>query len=89
MLPYSTSFSLSHGITKVTLGVLTLRVSFSLLSQVCFERPVVPTSILLFLASDGTTPSNQHKPQVTIQLGDVDGLNHSLGEHPVCCATSP
>lgn len=80
---------LSLGITKVTLGVLALRVSFALLAQVCFERPVVPTAVLLFLASDGTISSNQHKPRVTVQLGDVDGLNHSLGEHPVCCATCP
>ncbi|XP_040533986.1 pappalysin-2 isoform X2 [Gallus gallus] len=57
--------------------------------KVCFERPVVPTSILLFLASDGTTPSNQHKPQVTIQLGDVDGLNHSLGTHELSCQQNP
>uniref|UniRef100_A0A8C9EHF4 Pappalysin 2 n=1 Tax=Pavo cristatus TaxID=9049 RepID=A0A8C9EHF4_PAVCR len=57
--------------------------------KVCFERPVVPTSILLFLASDGTIPSNQHRPRVTVQLGDVDGLNHSLGTHELSCQQNP
>lgn len=53
------------------------------LPQVCFERPAVPTSILVFLASDGTAPSDQHKPRVTVQLSNVEGLNRSLGEHRV------
>uniref|UniRef100_A0A663M1Y6 Pappalysin 2 n=1 Tax=Athene cunicularia TaxID=194338 RepID=A0A663M1Y6_ATHCN len=44
-------------------------------SEVCFERPAVPTSLLVFLASDGTIPSNQHKPRVNVQLSYIDGLN--------------
>lgn len=59
------------------------------LTQVCFEQPAVPTSILVFLASDGTAPSDQHKPRVTVQLSDVDGLNRSLGEHWVQCPSFP
>ena len=57
-------------------------------AQVCFERPAVPTSLLVYLASDGTIPSNQRKPRVTVQLSDIDGLNRSLGEQPTGCGTS-
>ncbi|KFO60979.1 Pappalysin-2, partial [Corvus brachyrhynchos] len=50
--------------------------------KVCFERPAVPTSLLVFLASSGTVPSQQHKPVVAVQLTDTDGRNKSpeLGE---------
>ncbi|GAB0192742.1 pappalysin-2 [Grus japonensis] len=57
--------------------------------KVCFERPVVPTSLLVFLASDGTIPSNQRKPRVTVQLTNVDGLNHSLGMYELSCQHNP
>ncbi|XP_021141485.2 pappalysin-2 [Columba livia] len=57
--------------------------------KVCFERPVVATSLLVFLASDGTIPSNQRKSRVTVQLSDVDGLNHSLGIHELSCQHNP
>ncbi|XP_009891246.1 PREDICTED: pappalysin-2 [Charadrius vociferus] len=57
--------------------------------KVCFERPVAPTSLLIFLASDGTIPSIQHKPRVTVLLSDVDGLNHSLGMYELSCQHNP
>ncbi|XP_035753962.1 pappalysin-2 [Egretta garzetta] len=57
--------------------------------KVCFERPAVPTSLLVFLASDGTALSNQRKPRVTVQLSDVDGLNHSLGLYELSCQHNP
>ncbi|KAM6128656.1 pappalysin-2 [Phoenicopterus ruber ruber] len=57
--------------------------------KVCFERPAVPTSLLVFLASDGTVPSNQRKPRVTVQLSGVDGLNHSLGMYELSCQHNP
>lgn len=47
----------------------------------------MPTSVLLFLASSGSVPSQRHKPLVTVQLTDTDGQNHSLGEPPVGCDT--
>uniref|UniRef100_A0A8C3K9T0 Pappalysin 2 n=1 Tax=Calidris pygmaea TaxID=425635 RepID=A0A8C3K9T0_9CHAR len=59
------------------------------LAQVCFERPVVPTSLLIFLASDGTVPSIQHKLRVTVQLSSIDGLNHSLGMYELSCQNNP
>uniref|UniRef100_A0A8B9TR62 Pappalysin 2 n=1 Tax=Anas platyrhynchos TaxID=8839 RepID=A0A8B9TR62_ANAPL len=49
----------------------------------------LPTSILVFLASDGTAPSDQHKPRVTVQLSNVEGLNRSLGEHRLSCQHNP
>ncbi|XP_009992981.1 PREDICTED: pappalysin-2 [Chaetura pelagica] len=57
--------------------------------KVCFERPAVPTALLLFLASDGSVPSHQHNPRVTVQLSDVDGLNHSLGMYELSCQHNP
>ncbi|CAN0223870.1 unnamed protein product [Bubo scandiacus] len=57
--------------------------------KVCFERPAVPTSLLVFLASDGTIPSNQHKPRVNVQLSDIDGLNRSLGMYELSCQHNP
>ncbi|KFP01612.1 Pappalysin-2, partial [Calypte anna] len=57
--------------------------------KVCFERPAVPSSIMVFLASDGTVPSRQHKPRVTVQLSDVEGLNHSLGTYELSCQYNP
>uniref|UniRef100_A0A8B9TTT2 Pappalysin 2 n=1 Tax=Anas platyrhynchos TaxID=8839 RepID=A0A8B9TTT2_ANAPL len=57
--------------------------------KVCFERPAVPTSILVFLASDGTAPSDQHKPRVTVQLSNVEGLNRSLGTYELSCQHNP
>ncbi|NWR75501.1 PAPP2 protein, partial [Centropus unirufus] len=57
--------------------------------KVCFERPVVPTALLVFLAADGTVPSNKPKPRVTVQLSNVDGLNHSLGIYELSCQQNP
>ncbi|NXX33972.1 PAPP2 protein, partial [Nicator chloris] len=57
--------------------------------KVCFERPAVPTSFLLFLASSGTVPSQQHKPMVAVQLTDTDGQNRSLGMHALSCQHNP
>ncbi|KAM9378975.1 pappalysin-2 [Phaethornis superciliosus] len=57
--------------------------------KVCFERPAVPSSLMVFLASDGTVPSHQHKPRVTVQLSDVDGQNHSLGMYELSCQYNP
>ncbi|XP_064004195.1 pappalysin-2 [Pogoniulus pusillus] len=57
--------------------------------KVCFEKPAVPASLLLFLAADGTVPSSQHKPRVAVQLSDVDGLNHSLGMYELSCQHNP
>uniref|UniRef100_A0A8C0E8W3 Pappalysin 2 n=1 Tax=Bubo bubo TaxID=30461 RepID=A0A8C0E8W3_BUBBB len=57
--------------------------------KVCFERPAVPTSLLVFLASDGTIPSNQRKPRVNVQLSDIDGLNRSLGMYELSCQHNP
>ncbi|XP_051649465.1 pappalysin-2 [Manacus candei] len=57
--------------------------------KVCFERPAVPTSLLLFLASSGAVPSRQHKPTVTVQLTDTDGWNRSLGTYELSCQHNP
>ncbi|XP_064371679.1 pappalysin-2 [Dromaius novaehollandiae] len=57
--------------------------------KVCFHRPGVPTSVLVFLASDGTVPSDQRKPTVTVQLSDINGLNLSLGTHELSCQQNP
>lgn len=48
----------------------------------------MPTSLLLFLASSGTVPSQQHKPVVTVQLTDTEGQNRSLGEQLTGCDTN-
>ncbi|XP_025895630.1 pappalysin-2 [Nothoprocta perdicaria] len=57
--------------------------------KVCFHRPGVPSALLLFLASDGTIASDQHKTTVTVQLSDMNGLNHSLGTHELSCQQNP
>uniref|UniRef100_A0A803VPR2 Pappalysin 2 n=1 Tax=Ficedula albicollis TaxID=59894 RepID=A0A803VPR2_FICAL len=57
--------------------------------KVCFERPAVPTSLLLFLASSGTVSSQQHKAVVTVQLTDTDGQNCSLGMYELSCQHNP
>uniref|UniRef100_A0A8C3RKL1 Pappalysin 2 n=1 Tax=Cyanoderma ruficeps TaxID=181631 RepID=A0A8C3RKL1_9PASS len=57
--------------------------------KVCFERPAVPSSLLVFLASSGTVPSQRHKPVVAVQLTDTDGQNHSLGMHELSCQHNP
>uniref|UniRef100_A0A8C5JJY2 Pappalysin 2 n=1 Tax=Junco hyemalis TaxID=40217 RepID=A0A8C5JJY2_JUNHY len=57
--------------------------------QVCFERPAVPTSVLLFLASPGSVPGQQPKPVVAVQLTDTDGQNSSLGTYELSCQHSP
>ncbi|XP_050833732.1 pappalysin-2 [Serinus canaria] len=57
--------------------------------KVCFERPAVPTSLLLFLASSGTVPGQQPKPVVAVQLTDTDGQNRSLGMHELSCQHNP
>uniref|UniRef100_A0A8C5X7M1 Pappalysin 2 n=1 Tax=Malurus cyaneus samueli TaxID=2593467 RepID=A0A8C5X7M1_9PASS len=53
------------------------------------SRPAVPTSVLLFLASSGTVPRQQHKPAVAVQLTDTDGRNHSLGTYRLSCQHNP
>uniref|UniRef100_A0A663EHF5 Pappalysin 2 n=1 Tax=Aquila chrysaetos chrysaetos TaxID=223781 RepID=A0A663EHF5_AQUCH len=54
-------------------------------AQVCFERPAVPTSLLVFLASDGTVPSNQRKPRVTWLFS----LPHLAGMYELSCQHNP
>uniref|UniRef100_A0A8C3XI38 Pappalysin 2 n=1 Tax=Cyanoderma ruficeps TaxID=181631 RepID=A0A8C3XI38_9PASS len=46
-------------------------------------------SLLVFLASSGTVPSQRHKPVVAVQLTDTDGQNHSLGMHELSCQHNP
>ncbi|KAF2978275.1 hypothetical protein EK904_001709 [Melospiza melodia maxima] len=57
--------------------------------KVCFERPAVPTSLLLFLASPGSVPGQQPKPVVAVQLTDTDGQNSSLGTYELSCQHNP
>ncbi|XP_030920004.1 pappalysin-2 [Geospiza fortis] len=57
--------------------------------KVCFERPAVPTSLLLFLASSGSVPGQQPKPVVAVQLTDTDGQNSSLGTYELSCQHNP
>uniref|UniRef100_K7FTJ5 Pappalysin 2 n=1 Tax=Pelodiscus sinensis TaxID=13735 RepID=K7FTJ5_PELSI len=57
--------------------------------KVCFDRPGLATSVFIFLASDGVALGNQHKPTVTVQLGDERRHNHSLGTHELSCQRNP
>lgn len=61
----------------------------------CFNRPSIATSLFVFLVSDGTTMDDQPKSTVTVQLGDISGHSHFLGEcaisefgfHPGSCVS--
>ncbi|CAM4603160.1 unnamed protein product [Caretta caretta] len=57
--------------------------------KICFDRPGLATSVFIFLASDGVAPGDQHKPTVTVQLGDERRHNHSLGTHELSCQRNP
>ncbi|XP_074859422.1 pappalysin-2 [Carettochelys insculpta] len=57
--------------------------------KVCFDRPGLATSVLIFLASDGVALGDQHKRTVTVQLGDERRHNHSLGTHELSCQRNP
>uniref|UniRef100_A0A8D0GZS7 Pappalysin 2 n=1 Tax=Sphenodon punctatus TaxID=8508 RepID=A0A8D0GZS7_SPHPU len=57
--------------------------------KVCFDRPGVATSVFIFMASDGSTPGDDHKPTVTVYLSDINGRNHSLGTHELLCQQNP
>ncbi|KFW76341.1 Pappalysin-2, partial [Manacus vitellinus] len=50
--------------------------------KVCFERPAVPTSLLLFLASSGTVPSRQRKPIASF-------FAHLAGTYELSCQHNP
>lgn len=53
------------------------------LSQAYFSHPMVATAVIIHLAADGTTifDSVQHQKQcnISVQLVDTKGKNHSLG----------
>ncbi|XP_028936958.1 pappalysin-2 [Ornithorhynchus anatinus] len=57
--------------------------------KVCFERPGAATAILIFLASDGMVPGDQHRSTVTLHLSDVSGHSHSLGTYELSCQQNP
>lgn len=46
----------------------------------CFSRPGVATAIFIFLTSDGPVLGEGQRPTMTVELTDVTGTNHSLGE---------
>uniref|UniRef100_A0A8C0INQ4 Pappalysin 2 n=1 Tax=Chelonoidis abingdonii TaxID=106734 RepID=A0A8C0INQ4_CHEAB len=75
-------------ISTVSLPFLSLLMEH-LLPKVCFDRPGLATSVFIFLASDGVALSDQHKPTVTVQLGDERRHNHSLGTHELSCQRNP
>uniref|UniRef100_A0A8C8RBA6 Pappalysin 2 n=1 Tax=Pelusios castaneus TaxID=367368 RepID=A0A8C8RBA6_9SAUR len=80
-------------VIKVRLGITFLHpngpVVLSPHAQVCFDRPGLATSVFIFLASDGVDPGDQHKPTVTVQLGDERRHSHLLGTHELSCQRNP
>lgn len=48
--------------------------------QVCFNKPSMATSLIVFLASDGVSANDQSKPTVAVHLNDISGHSHFLGE---------
>ncbi|XP_061490162.1 pappalysin-2 isoform X2 [Rhineura floridana] len=60
------------------------------LLRVCFNRPSIPTSLFVFLASDGASPGgDQPKPTVAVQLGDISGHTHFLATYELSCQQNP
>uniref|UniRef100_A0A8C9N7T3 Pappalysin 2 n=1 Tax=Serinus canaria TaxID=9135 RepID=A0A8C9N7T3_SERCA len=56
--------------------------------KVCFERPAVPTSLLLFLASSGTVPGQQ--PNQSLELDkSLLSLPCLTGMHELSCQHNP
>ncbi|XP_039591587.1 pappalysin-2 isoform X2 [Polypterus senegalus] len=57
--------------------------------KVCFSRPAVATSIIVYLASDGLMLGDQSRKTVSIQIGDTQGENHTLGSYELSCHQNP
>ncbi|RXM37106.1 Pappalysin-2 [Acipenser ruthenus] len=59
------------------------------LNQVYFAHPEVATSVIIYLASDGSMLGDQSRKTVVIQLGDTNGKNHTLGSYQLSCQRNP
>ncbi|MGH0127431.1 UNVERIFIED_CONTAM: hypothetical protein FKN15_073460 [Acipenser sinensis] len=59
------------------------------LNQVYFAHPEVATSVIIYLASDGSMLGDQSRKTVVIQLGDTNGKNYTLGSYQLSCQRNP
>ncbi|XP_064197731.1 pappalysin-2 [Anguilla rostrata] len=57
--------------------------------KVEFSRPGVAASVIVYLSSDGSWLGEQCRREVTVQLSDTAGRNHSLGSHELSCQRNP
>ncbi|KAL4656120.1 pappalysin-2 [Arapaima gigas] len=57
--------------------------------KVGFPHPGVATSVIIYLASDGSWPGQQCRNTVAVQLSDTSDQNHSLGDFELSCHRNP
>ncbi|KAK6484674.1 pappalysin-2-like [Huso huso] len=57
--------------------------------KVYFAHPEVATSVIIYLASDGSMLGDQSRKTVVIQLGDTNGKNYTLGSYQLSCQRNP
>ncbi|KAI0218078.1 hypothetical protein LSAT2_030188 [Lamellibrachia satsuma] len=57
--------------------------------QVAFQRPVIATTVIVYLASDGMNAVDPDVKTVSVSLVDTDNVSHSLPPAVVSCRTSP
>ncbi|XP_043941906.1 pappalysin-2 [Protopterus annectens] len=57
--------------------------------KVCFDHPVVTTSVIIYLAFDGEAWGVHTRTRVALQLIDTSEHNHSIGSCEVSCQHNP
>ncbi|XP_060630394.2 pappalysin-2 [Anolis sagrei] len=57
--------------------------------KVCFNRPSTATSLFVFLASVGSSTSDQPTSTVTVHLLDINGHRHYIATYELSCEENP